>query len=161
MKLWFLSLQPRERVFVTAAVVFAAVATLWFGIWIPLDKGHQYAAERVAVWQQSLAELRPMKAQVEALGSGRPVTSGQNESLVVIVDNSLRQRGLYSSLQRSQPTPAGNGIRVEFENAAFDDLVLWLGDLHRQYGLQVESGSFSIASGSSPGRVNSSVTLQR
>ena len=161
MKSWFMSLAARERIFVLGAIVFIVFAVAWFGIWVPLDSGQQTARERVETWQQGIAALRPLKGQVQASTSGRPVVTGQNQSLVVIIDNSLRQRGLYGSLQRSQPTPAGDGIRVEFESAAFDDLMLWLGDLHRQYGLQVESGSFSVASGESPGRVNSSVTLQR
>ena len=161
MKNWFLTLNPRERLFVSAAAAFVLFAFVWFGVWEPLDTGHKRVAENVATWQRSLAELRPMKGQVQASASARPAAAGQNQSLVVIVDNSLRQRGLYGSLQRSQPTPGGNGIRVEFEAAAFDDLMLWLGDLHRQFGLRVESGSFSIASSESPGRVNSSVTLAR
>ena len=102
-----------------------------------------------------------MRGQIQASSQGAPAVNPGNQSLVVIVDNSLRQRGLTNSLQRSQPTPSGTGIRVEFENAAFDDLMLWLGDLHRGYGLELESGSFSVASGDIPGRVNSSVTLQR
>ena len=161
MKSWYLSLEPRERIFVAFAIAFALLAIFWFGLWVPVDEGRTTASERVTDWQKSIAELRPMKAQVEAVASGGQVVVPQDQSLVVIVDNSLRQRGLYNALQRSQPTPSGEGIRVEFESAAFDDLVLWLGDLHRQYGLDVESGSFSIATGDSPGRVNSSVTLQR
>ncbi|MDH4073750.1 MAG: type II secretion system protein M [Gammaproteobacteria bacterium] len=161
MKQWFTSLQARERAFVAGAAAFIVLAGLWFGLWVPLDKGHSAALARVDTWQRSLSALRPMRGQVQAAASGRPAAGGQNQSLVVIVDNSLRQRGLTGSLQRSQPTPSGDGIRVEFENAAFDDLVLWLGDLHRQFGLEVESGSFSVASSDSPGRVNSSVTLQR
>lgn len=156
-----MSLNARERVFVSTAVVFVILAIGWFGIWEPLDEGHKAAAGRVDTWQRSLAALRPMKDEIQDAGTRRPAVADRNHSLVVIVDNSLRQRGLYSALQRSQPTPAGNGIRVEFENAAFDDLMLWLGDLHRQYGLQIQSGSFSMASGASPGRVNSSVTLER
>lgn len=161
MKNWFLTLDQRERVFVAAAVVFIVLAAFWLGVWEPLNAGHKRAAENVATWQRSLAELRPMKGQVQASTNAGPAATGQNQSLVVIVDNSLRQRGLYGSLQRSQPTPGGNGIRVEFEAAAFDDLMLWLGDLHRQFGLRVQSGSFSVASSESPGRVNSSVTLER
>ena len=84
---------------------------------------------------------------------------GRNQSLVVIIDDTLRDRGLYDALKRSQPT-AGNGIRVEFENVAFDDLVLWLGDLSNRYGLQVQSGSFSNPS-DTEGRVNSTLTLER
>jgi general secretion pathway protein M len=161
MRAWLESLEARERLFLGAATFFIVFAAAWFGLWQPLDEGHRAAEERVDTWRQSLAQLRPMRGQVQAAAAGRTPAAGQNQSLVVIVDNSVRSRGLTNALQRSQPTPAGNGIRVEFENAAFDDLVLWLGDLHRQYGLQVESGSFSVASNDNPGRVNSSVTLQR
>lgn len=161
MKDWFQALAPRERAFIVAAVVVAVFGVAWVGLWQPLDKRQKAAAERVATWKQGIAELRPMKGQIATSAQGSDATQTLNQSLVVIVDNSLRQRGLYNALQRSQPTPAGDGIRVEFESAAFDDLMLWLGDLHRQYGLDVESGSFSIASGDNPGRVNSSVTLRR
>lgn len=161
MKDWLMSIEPRERLFVAAAAIFIAIAIIWFGVWAPLSKAATQADSDLARWSEGLRLLRPMKADVLAAGSDAPLTGSQNQSLVVIVDNSLRQRGLYGSLQRSQPTPGGDGIRVEFESASFDDLVLWLGDLHRQYGLQVDSGSFSVASGSVPGRVNSTVTLQR
>lgn len=161
MKDWFAALAPRERLLVATAAASVIFAVLWFALWVPLVEGHRAALDRVDTWQRSLSALRPMRGQVQAANSGVPAAAGQNQSLVVIVDNSLRQRGLTGSLQRSQPTPSGDGIRVEFENAAFDDLMLWLGDLHRQYGLDVESGNFSVASGDTPGRVNSSVTLQR
>lgn len=161
MKNWFMSLESRERMFVSAAAVFVVFAIAWIAIWVPLDNGHKAVAERVETWKVSLVTLRPMRSQVQAAASGQSANTGQNQSLVVIVDTSLRQRSLTNSLQRSQPTPSGTGIRVEFESAAFDDLMLWLGDLHRQYGMQVESGSFSVASSESPGRVNASVTLQR
>lgn len=156
-----MSLEARERVFVSAAAIVVLFALFWFGLWVPLDKNHRDTALRVESWRRSLAELRPMRGQIQAANAGQTAVTGQDQSLVVIVDNSLRQRGLTNAMQRAQPTPAGTGIRVEFENAAFDDLMLWLGDLHRQYGLQMESGSFSLASSENPGRVNSSITLQR
>lgn len=161
MMAWFESLAERERIFVLTAAVFIVIATFWFGIWTPLDGGQKSVSARVEAWEISLAELRPLKSQIQASGSGQPMQAGQNQSLVVIVDNTLRQRGLYSALQRSQPTPDGNAIRVEFENAAFDDMMLWLGDVNRQYGLLVRSGNFSMTTGENPGRVNSTLTLER
>ena len=62
-------------------------------------------------------------------------------------------------LKRSQPT--GSNIRVEFENVAFDDLMLWLGDLGTQYALLVQSGSFSMTGADNEGRVNAQLTLGR
>ena len=161
MRSWFESLAERERIFVLAAGATVLLATFWFGIWTPLDSGQESAAARVDTWKISLAELRPLKGQVQSSASGQPLQAAQDEPLVVIVDSTLRQRGLYDSLQRSQPTPTGNGIRVEFESAAFDDLMLWLGDVNRQYGLLVQSGSFSVATGENAGRVNSTLTLER
>jgi general secretion pathway protein M len=157
MRDWFDSLQARERLFVMTAAVFLAFAVLYLGIWMPLDRGQKSLSLSVDTWKTALADLRPLKGQLQSSGSGQ--TTGRDQSLVVIIDNTLRERGLYSALQRSQPT-AGNGIRVEFENVAFDDLVLWLGDLSNNYGLQVRSGSFSNPQ-DSEGRVNSTVTLER
>jgi general secretion pathway protein M len=160
MKTWFESLEPRERVMVITAAVFLLFATFYFGLWSPLERGQKNAAQRVDSLKLSLADLRPLKGQAANSSTGTQNVAGRNQSLVVIIDTSLRQRGLYSSLQRSQPTTA-NGIRVEFENVAFDDLMLWLGDLSDSYGMQVQSGSFSSNSTELSGRVNSSMTLER
>jgi len=157
MRDWFDSLQSRERLFVIMAAAFLAFAILYLGVWMPLDRGQKSLALSVNNWKTALSELRPLVGQLQVGGSGQ--TTDPNQSLVVIIDNTLRERGLYSALQRSQPT-ASNGIRVEFENVAFDDLVVWLGDLSSKYALQVQSGSFSNPR-DSEGRVNSTLTLER
>jgi general secretion pathway protein M len=159
MKAWFQALQPRERVLVLSAIAVVAMAVLHLGIWRPLDKAHTSMQTSVQTWGTALSELRPLQSQLQN-SSLTAAQSGGNESLVVIIDNSLRQHGLYSALQRSQPT-AQNGIRVEFEDAAFDDLILWLGDLATSHGLQLQSGSFSSNAADNAGRVNATVTLER
>lgn len=159
MRDWFDSLQARERLFVVTAAMFLAFAVLYLAIWMPLDRGQKSLALSVDTWKTALAELPPLKGQLQVAGNGQTQSASGNQSLVVIIDNTLRERSLYSALQRSQPT-AGNGIRVEFENVAFDDLVLWLGDVSSKYGLQLQSGSFSIRQ-DSKGRVNSTLTLER
>lgn len=157
MRAWFESLEARERLFVVTASVFLVFAVLYLGVWMPLDRGQKNLSLSVNDWKTALAELGPLKGQLQNAGS--PAQAGSNQSLVVIIDNTLREHNLYNALQRSQPT-TGNGIRVEFENVAFDDLILWLGDLSTRYGLQVQSGSFS-SSRDSVGRVNSTLTLER
>ena len=157
MRQWFESLQARERIFVLAAAVFLVFAVFYLGIWMPLDRGQKSLSHSVDDWKSALTQLQPLKGRLQSAGSAQ--SAGGRQSLVVIIDNTLRQRGLYSALRRSQPT-TGDGIRVEFENVAFDDLILWLGDLHVRYGLQVQSGSFSNPR-HGEGRVNSTLTLER
>jgi len=158
---WFASLDTRERLFVTTGGGIVVIALFYVFIWVPLDKGQQTLASDIAAWERSLAELRPLKnLQAGSGNTSQPRNSGQQQTPVVIVDRSLRVRGLDRSLKRSQPTTS-NGIRVEFENVAFDDLVLWLGDLSNQYAMQVSAGSFSAANQSQPGRINATLTLER
>jgi general secretion pathway protein M len=158
-KEWFETLEPRERVFVGAAAVFIVFAIYWFAIWQPLARGEEDLEARIANWQSSLVELRSLRGRLQA-GAAPARNAGQNDSLVVVVDNTLRARSLYSALQRSQPTNT-NGIRVEFEDIAFDDLMIWLGDLGSAHGLHVQTASFSQSSSNNPGRVNASLTLER
>jgi general secretion pathway protein M len=158
---WFDNLDEREKIFVSGGAVLVFVALVYAFVWAPIDKGHRMLVTSVATWERSLAELRPLQGAQPAAGSAT-----QNQSInaqqtpVVIVDQTLRARGLDRSLKRSQPTTT-NGIRVEFENVAFDDLVLWLGDLSRQYAMDVSSGSFSATSRSEVGRINATLTLER
>ena len=160
MKDWFLSLEQRERLFVSVGTVAVILALLYALVWKPLDDGHKALASSVDAWQRSLADLRPLRGMRPPVSSSASPVAGGNQTPVVIVDQTLRARGLDRSLQRSQPTTS-NGIRVEFENVAFDDLVLWLNDLGTQYAMQVASGSLSTSSRSGPGRVNATLTLER
>ena len=176
MRDWFESLEPRERLFVSIGAAIVAIALLWGLIWAPLDRGHRELQQRVSTWERSLADIRPLASMPQPQSGSRPAstagkcrsgwtalrspasTAGGAQSPVVIVDSTLRSHGLGQP-KRSQPTP--NGIRVEFENVAFDKLVVWLGDLSSQYGMEVQAGSLSAATSESPGRINASLTLER
>ena len=162
MKSWFEGLEPREQLFIAIGGVLVLVALLYVFAWVPLDTRHQNARTAVATWERALAELKPLRGmQLPATGSQAAAAGARaDQTPVVIVDTTLRARGLDRSLRRSQPTTT-NGIRVEFENVAFDDLVLWLGDLSREYSMDATSGSFSTANRDEVGRVSATLTLER
>ena len=161
MKDWFESLEQREQVFVSAGALVVFVALVYAFVWLPLDSGQRTMSASVSTWERSLAELKPLKGmQVASSGSTPDTGSGVGQTPVVIVDQTLRARGLDRALKRSQPTTS-SGIRVEFENVAFDDLVLWLGDLSNQYSMHVTSGSMSANAEAAPGRINATFTLER
>ncbi len=159
MKEWFADLAPREQLFVGIGAIAVAIIVLYGLIWVPFDNSHKALAQDVETWQRSLAELGPLKNQLAQQSGDRGRSTSGNQTPVVIVAQTSRARGLERALKRSQPTTT-TGIRVEFENVAFDDLVLWLGDLSSQYGLVVQQGSFTTSQ-TAPGRVNSTLTLER
>lgn len=161
MKEWFHGLEQREQMIVGAGAVVALLILLWALVWMPLDRAHRDAAQNLDRWQVALADLRVVAANLGGVEAGQ-TTSGpatSNDSPVVIVDRTLREHSLNNTAKRQQPTP--NGVRVEFENVAFDQLVVWLGDLNSRYGLEVQAGSMSLSSRAGPGRINASLTLER
>lgn len=159
MKDWFESLQRRERTFVLSGAAVVVIALVYAFAWAPLDRRQAALTASVSEWQRSVAELASLKAMPDN-DKASPAQPDVRQTPVVIVDSTLRARGLDRALQRSQPT-TNNGIRVEFENVAFDDLALWLGDLSTQYGMEVANGAFSAPARAEPGRVNATLTLER
>ena len=160
MKNWFYSLEDRERLFVSVGALIIAVALIYGFAWVPLDKKHTEATASVSNWHRSLAELRPLKgAATQASRSSSP-SNGSKQAPIIIVDQTLRGRGLEQYRKRSQPT-SSNGIRVEFEDVAFDELVIWLGDLSEQHEMTVQAGSLSAGNRSGAGRINATLTLER
>ena len=158
---WFESLAQRERLFVSSGGVVLLVALIYAFVWLPLDKGQQSMSASIATWERSLADLQPLSnLQLGNSINGPAAGANSPQTPVVIVDQTLRARGLDNSLKRSQPTTT-NGIRIEFESIAFDDLVLWLGDLSTQFGMHVTTGSMSATSQAGPGRINATFTLER
>ena len=157
MRDWFEALEQRERIIVAGGAVIVVVAMFWGLVWTPLDKRHDDLQSSVSQWEWTLPEMRTIAASPLVDPPGREPEIDRR-SPVIIVDSTLQNRGLGQP-KRSQPTP--NGIRVEFEDVAFDDLVLWLGDLSTRYGMEVQSGSLSTSAVAGPGRINATLTLER
>lgn len=161
MKDWYDNLEAREQVFVLIGGLFVLLALIYFLLWTPLDNGHKRVASSVDNWERSLAELRPLRSVASSGGAGPTGNVISNpQAPIIVVDQTLRSRGLEQYRRRSQPT-ANNGIRVEFESVGFDELVLWLGDLASTHDLHVQAGSMSVVTQAGPGRINASLTLER
>jgi general secretion pathway protein M len=157
---WLDTLAPRERIMVLVCAVVVALAMIWLLVWRPLDSRHDALRASVEDWETGLSRLQRV---AELDGSGSPAGGprlGTDQTPVVIVDTTLRARGLSGALRRSQPTTS-TGIRVEFENVPFNSLVLWLGDLSSRYGMDVQAGSLSVPPRAEPGRINATLTLER
>lgn len=161
MKDWFDSLNQRERQFVLGGAVIVAISLIYGLAWAPFDKQYKELEANTVRLERAIVDLRSIRAILKSgNSSGSPFVSQNQQSPIIIVDQTLRSRGLDRYRKRSQPS-GSNGIRVEFENVAFDDLVIWLGDLVERHAMHVQNGSFSVGAQAAPGRVNASLTLER
>ncbi len=161
MKDWFDSLNQRERQFVLGGAVIVAISLIYGLAWAPFDKQYKELEANIVRLERAIVDLRSIRVILKSGNSSGSVLVPQSQqSPIIIVDQTLRSRGLDRYRKRSQPS-GSNGIRVEFENVAFDELVIWLGDLVEQHAMHVQNGSFSVGIQATPGRINASLTLER
>ena len=161
MKNWFDSLEERERQFVSIGAIVVLITLLYVLVWTPLNAKQTALQNDIQQLQRSIIDLRPLRVSSASGDPTRPKPKNTSQqSPLIIVDQTLQGRGLDRYRRNSQPT-SSNGIRVVFEDVAFDDLVLWLGDLSEQYAMHVENGSISVGSQRVSGRVNATLTLER
>lgn len=118
-------------------------------------RGHEMVVDK----RELLTELRQVASRIGPQRSGgQAAAGGASQSLVLVVDRTTRSSGLAQFLKRNQPDGAAS-IRLRFENAPFDTLVTWLGDLQNQHGMSVTTAN--IDTSQQAGRVNCNLTLTR
>jgi type II secretory pathway component PulM len=156
MRDWLAGLDSRERMMLIAGGVLAVMIVWWGLIWAPLGSRNLELAEAVAEKQRMLATLQRARAVTPA--SGLQVDAATRQSLVLLVDQTHRSFGLEGRLLRTQPDGT-DGIRVTFQEAAFDGLAGWLGTMQTSYGIVVESATIDGAR--SAGVVNATIVLRR
>lgn len=158
MQLWFAGLERREQVIVGAGALIVAGALLWVLLLKPLNDGVGRLSERVESKTGVLAQLYGAQDELMVAARGGTGAPQAGLSLIVIVDRTTKTSGLANYLSRNNPD-GDNAIQVRFEDAPFDLVVGWLGDIGRQHGLTVALASFDAARGA--GLVNASLTLER
>ncbi len=154
MKAWFYGLQMRERWIVVGGAAAAVVIVVWGFILTPLGNEIERLRSSVDTKQRLLVDV----ARIEGQNPTSVVTNrqGNNQTLMVIVDDTARRHGLSPS----RTTANGpSGVNVSLQNAPFDALSDWLVTLHDSYGIDVETASFVPAR--EPGLVNGQMSLRR
>jgi type II secretory pathway component PulM len=148
---WYGSLAERERKTVLYGGIVAMVALLAGGLW-QLQAATEAAAARVEAKRADLAWMQAVTPRLQAMPRAR-----SNESLPLLVDRTARDAGLSQSLAGADPAGSG-GLRVRFEAAPFDAMIVWLGRIQQDRGLVVESAS--IDGTDTEGLVNVSLVLR-
>lgn len=141
---------------VAAAVLFVLLG--YALAWAPLNS-------RVTRLQQSVDEQQSLKrwmqqaaAEAKQLRNAAGAAGDEHRSLLAVVDQTAKQSQLAPAVKRIQPE-GQDLVRVTLEQASFDDLVQWLGNLQRSYGVNVADAA--IDRQAEVGRVNARLTLKR
>ena len=145
---------------VAAAAVVFALFLVYALVWSPLQTSHETLQTRVKAQRDTAAWMTQSAGQLQQLqherGPGAQSLGGK--SLLAMADSTARANGLGTSLKRVEPE-GSNNVRVWLEDAAFDQVVKWLGVISSTYGIGIDSATMERVAGS-VGKINARLTLQ-
>jgi general secretion pathway protein M len=153
MKDWLQQLNQREQVSLLALGFALAAYLLYMLVWSPLDGMRDRLQVQNQVVAGSLQRVDAMVSEILQLrDSGTQTHSRRN--LTTLINQSTSR--LQLQVTRLQPNSRGE-IQVRLENAAFDDILLWLHEMEYREGLLVRE--VSITQAGTVGRVNATVRI--
>jgi general secretion pathway protein M len=125
---WWQAREPRERLFLLAALLVVTV-TLGYGLfWQPLADAYSKQSALKESQTKTLLWMQQAAQQVKALGGQqvrRPVSS---RSLLDEAERAAASNGMKASLKQLNPE-GRDKLRVTVQDADFDTLIRWLGRL--------------------------------
>lgn len=149
------SLEERERRVLGGGAVILAMVVAYAGIYDPLTSARHQR-------QAALQAARTLATRIEQLAAAAPraaaTPAGQGQSLLSIVDQSLKASAVGKPPSRLQPE-GETTVRIWLEDVPFESLVRWLHELQDRYGVRAENAEIERESG--PGLVNARLTLVR
>lgn len=155
-----MGLAPRERLMVSVGGGAAVLALIFLLVWLPLASHtarlEQGVAEQQALkqWMQgAAAEARQLRGAAGTISAADP-----GRSLLAVVDETAKQAKLGPAVKRIQPE-GQDLVRVNLEQAPFDDVVTWLAGLQQSQGVSVVDAALDRQSAS--GLVNARITLKK
>jgi general secretion pathway protein M len=160
MKDWWLGKTQREQLALVGGAAAVLLLLLYLLAWQPFvnavekQRTHVKNQQITLDWmQQVLPEFQSLSSQNRAAGNRQT-----NEALLTLVDRTAKQKQLREQFQRLKPQ-GDDTVQLWVEQAPFDTLLNWLGNLTSQYGIQIET--LNIDRQELPGIVNARLVLQR
>ena len=135
---WYENLDQKEQRIVIVAGSLIGVFLIWLVLIRPLFSAAATQARRVDIRQQELHTMQELAGRI--IRDPRDPNAGQRP-LVVIINETAADFGLGA--MRSQAMAGGATLRITMEEAPFDAVIQWLGYLHSNYGVVVQTAGFN------------------
>ena len=157
MKQWWNNLNAREQQILMAGAAGLMALLIYLFAWEPLVKERERLTGAVSKLREDKQWMLQAASQVGQLRRSGAVTRKPVTSLLGVINSTAKPVLKGAELKRVEED-RNEAVRVWIESVAFDDLVIWLGDLKKRYG--IDASSVSADKIGKPGRVNVRLILK-
>lgn len=159
-KKWYFALPVKEQRMVLFTSVLIIVTLFYVLIWEPVFDGLEDQQTLLESQNRTLLEMQQYAIEAASLRRAGTINklrdTGKPVSLVV--DQSLQNAGLKPMVKKLESS-SGDEAKVTLDDAAFNQLLVWLNTLATHNGIHVASAT--IERSEQEGFANARFTLQR
>lgn len=156
MKVWWDSLEHRERALIGGSTVMALIVLGYVLVWEPFQISYRRLQQSVAEQRADLAWMRQAAQEIQRLsGTARPRSDGR--SLLTLIDQTARTAGMGTALKQITPQ-SDDRLSARLDAVEFDKLLPWLSVLERDHPITLIN--LSVDRTETAGLVNARVILQ-
>jgi general secretion pathway protein M len=159
MKEWWQLKTPQEQLAMIIGAVAVLLLLIYLMMWRPFIQSLDKKVLLVESQQVTLKWMQDNMGLVKSLRSQqRSKGASSNEALLTLVDRTAKRIQLRQQIQRIKPQ-GDHAVQMWIEQAPFDTIIKWLGQLTHSHAIGIES--LSIERQDKPGLVNARLVLQR
>lgn len=154
---WFQGLGSRDQTALKVLGVALVIALCYYAIYAPVREFRNAGVSSAEQAYANLVWMKENEAQARALsrqGGGSAAGLPAGQSLLSVVSASARRQGI--ELQRFEPK-GEDRINIWLDKVEFNRMMLWLEDLRKQSGIEVEQ--ISVDKTDVPGVVTTRLSL--
>ena len=159
-KQWFNSLPSKEQWMVSGTGLLIIATLFYLVIWEPVHVGlkneqqKQQSQNEILLWmQQAATEVKSLRTS-----GSRTTIRDKNKPTTLLIEQTINNAGLKPSLSKIESS-GKNGARATFNEAPFNQILVWLNTLATHNGIHVVSANIERAS--KPGQANVRLTFER
>jgi general secretion pathway protein M len=157
MKQFLAGLGTRERYLLIAGGGLLLVLLLYALAWRPFSGRVEQLRDTVQEQRALEQWMEGAAAEVRQLRGTQGANRAAGQSLLSLADRTARQNGLGPAIKRVEPEGTDK-VRLQLEQAPFDDLMTWIETLVSQYHARIDT--VTVEARDQPGVVNARVILQ-
>ncbi|MCG7894432.1 MAG: type II secretion system protein M [Candidatus Thiodiazotropha taylori] len=159
MKQWWLSKTSQEHLAMIVGGTAVLLLLIYLIVWRPFQQSLEQKALLVKSQESTLQWMKDNADLVKNMRSNQPGKgAASNEALLTLVDRTAKRVQLRQQIKRIKPQ-GDDSVQLWVEQASFDTLIRWLGQMTQEYALNIES--LNIDRQDAPGLINARVVLQR
>ncbi|MBV2122714.1 MAG: type II secretion system protein M [Candidatus Thiodiazotropha sp. (ex Ctena orbiculata)] len=159
MKQWWLSKTPQEHLAMIVGGTAVLLLLIYLIVWRPFQQSLEQKALLVKSQESTLQWMKDNADLVKNMRSNQPGKgAASNEALLTLVDRTAKRGQLRQQIKRIKPQ-GDDSVQLWVEQASFDTLIRWLGQMTQEHALNIES--LNIDRQDAPGLINARVVLQR